>query len=210
MPDAVSDAQLDDTFLLGHNPRKRLHQRLHKTANGVDVLFENRLLPPVYARFCRRQTAVSLTMGQLFHPIPHIAAHLPAYWSRYALEWVTLLKLLSLSGSHMALFLVSILTVYNLRMLDLFRYGASLETWTGLICLCSAIGTYYLYHSFLCRFRDRKCGSDGSKLCLGGRLFRYNDGNAEQLLLSPSFGCAWGIRRLFSGAPCGRHCRCYP
>jgi len=54
--------------------------------------------------FAAGQAAVSLTMGQLFHPIPHMAAHLPAYWSGYALEWVTLLKLLSLIGSQMMLF----------------------------------------------------------------------------------------------------------
>lgn len=43
-----------------------------------------------------------------------------------------------------AAFVLSVIAVYNLRMLDLFRYGASLESWTGFIFLFSTIGTHYL------------------------------------------------------------------
>lgn len=100
----------------------------------------------------------ALTLGQVFHPISHIASMLPGYWNGKALEWNTFLRLLSLGLTHLALFvflqnirlntlfsfLLSCITVYNLRMLDLFRFGASLETYTGFVFLCTAIGWYFI------------------------------------------------------------------
>ncbi|MCP4683294.1 MAG: hypothetical protein GY864_13265 [Desulfobacterales bacterium] len=47
-------------------------------------------------------------------------------------------------------FIVSVITVYNLRMLDLFRYGASLESWSGHLFLCIAIAWYFLKPTKLC------------------------------------------------------------
>lgn len=96
----------------------------------------------------------TLTLGQLFHPISYIATMLPGYWKGYATEWNTFLRLITLGIAHLVLFsflkkiriglivsfYLSTLTLYNLRMLDLFRFGASLESWTGHIFLCSAIG----------------------------------------------------------------------
>jgi len=108
--------------------------------------------------FAGGQGAGALTLGQMYHPLSYLAVILPGYWEGKALEWVTLLRLLSLGLAHLALFrflrevrissamafLLSAITVYNLRMLDLFRYAASLESWSGMIFLCSAIGWYFI------------------------------------------------------------------
>ncbi|MCP4213916.1 MAG: hypothetical protein GY765_04625, partial [bacterium] len=102
------------------------------------------------------QTSSALTQGQIYHPISHITRHMPGYWDGKALDWNTLYRLLSLAAAHLSLFfflkrlkiddtsalLLSMMAVYNLRMLDLFRYGSSLEAWTGYLFLCSAIGLY--------------------------------------------------------------------
>ncbi len=114
---------------------------------------------PLYVPgFAGGQSASALTQAQIFHPISHIAGLMPGYWSGKSLEWITFLRLLLLGGAHMALFgflrrlklsnfmafLLSAVTAYNLRMLDLFRYGASFESWTGHLFLCVAIGRYCL------------------------------------------------------------------
>ena len=112
---------------------------------------------PLYVPgFCGGQSASALTLGQIYHPISHIAAVMPGYWNGKALEWNTLLRLLSIGFTHLIIFLLlmdlgtgvlfafilSFVTVYNLRMLDLFRYGASLESWTGYLLLCGVIGLF--------------------------------------------------------------------
>ena len=108
--------------------------------------------------FAGGQSASALTLGQLYHPISHLTSLLPGYWSGKALEWNTFFRLISMGFAHLWLFhllkklniraiwafAISFMTVYNLRMLDLFRYGASLESWTGYLFLCAAIGFYYL------------------------------------------------------------------
>ena len=108
--------------------------------------------------FSGGQSSSALTLSQIYHPISHIASILPDYWYGKALEWNTFLRLLSLGLAQLSLFcflrclkvgtaaafVLSIITVYNLRMLDLFRYGASLESWTGFIFLFSTIGSHYL------------------------------------------------------------------
>ena len=114
---------------------------------------------PLYAPgYIGGQSASALTLGQIFHPISHVTALLPGYWKGKALELNTLFRLITLGAAHLSLFaflrrlnfsgllafILSFVTVYNLRMLDLFRYGASLESWTGHIFLCSAMGCYYL------------------------------------------------------------------
>ncbi len=104
------------------------------------------------------QTSSALPLGQIFHPISHIAAHIPGYWDGHALQINTLLRLLELGLCQLVLyrflrevrlgaliaFLLSMVTVYNLKMLDLFRFGASLETWAAHLMLCAAIGLYWL------------------------------------------------------------------
>jgi len=108
--------------------------------------------------FSGGQSSSALTLSQIYHPISHIASILPGYWNGKALEWNTFLRLLSLGLAQFSLFaflrclkvgtpsafVLSVITVYNLRMLDLFRYGASLESWTGFIFLFTTIGTHYL------------------------------------------------------------------
>ena len=103
-------------------------------------------------------SASALTLGQIFHPISHIAALLPGYWTGKALVWNTLLRLLSIGFTHLVLFyflrrlklranislILSFITIYNLRMLDMFRYGASLENYTAFLLLCVAIAWYYI------------------------------------------------------------------
>jgi hypothetical protein len=114
---------------------------------------------PLYVPgFAGGQSTSALTLGQMYHPLSYLAVIMPSYWEGKALEWVTLFRLVSLGFAHLALyrflrkirigcaiaFLLSVITVYNLRMLDLFRYGASLESWSGFIFLCSAIGWNFI------------------------------------------------------------------
>jgi len=103
------------------------------------------------------QTSAALTLGQMYHPFPHLAAKLPGYWTGNALQWLTLLRLLSLGLVQLGLFIllcrlrispifsfiISFITVYNLRMLDLFRMGG-LENYTGYLFLCMALAFYYI------------------------------------------------------------------
>jgi hypothetical protein len=103
--------------------------------------------------------AVAATQGQLFHPIAHGAAAMPGYWDGHAQELYTLLSLLSLGFAQWAAyrllreialdralaFVVSFATVFNLRMLALFDYGASLQSWVGTILLCVALARVVLH-----------------------------------------------------------------
>jgi hypothetical protein len=117
---------------------------------------------PLYVPgFALGQSSSALTLGQVFHPLAHIASILPGYWEGKALEWNTFLRLLSLGLTHFVLFLflkklkihtpysflISGITVYNLRMLDLFRYGASLEAYTAHLLLCTIIGFSFIDQS---------------------------------------------------------------
>ena len=104
------------------------------------------------------RSAAALTLGQLYHPISHLSATMPGYWRGYALDWNTFFRLLSLGVCQLALlvflrrlsigllpaFILSFLAVYNLRMLDMFRYGAALESYTGFVLLFVALGSYFL------------------------------------------------------------------
>lgn len=101
-------------------------------------------------------SSTALTMGQLYHPISHIAALLPGYWAGKALELNTFVRLLTLGAAQLALFsflrqmrvstvfsfVISFVTVFNLRMLEAMRYGASLEAFTGHLLLCALMGRY--------------------------------------------------------------------
>ncbi|MFC1498666.1 hypothetical protein ACFLS1_09400 [Verrucomicrobiota bacterium] len=112
---------------------------------------------PLYVPGCAGGLpSCALTLSQMCHPVSYLAAVMPGYWAGKALEWNTFFRLLSLGITHLALFgflrklrlshlicfLLSLITIYNLRMLDLFHYGGSLESWTGYILLCTAIGYY--------------------------------------------------------------------
>lgn len=99
------------------------------------------------------QSVGAATQGQLFHPISHLAARFPDYWTGGALGAWTTLNLLSLglvgAGLAAALlrlglrplpaFLAAFLTLFNLRMLDLFRYGASLQSYVGFVLAGAAL-----------------------------------------------------------------------
>jgi hypothetical protein len=114
---------------------------------------------PLYVPgFAGGRSAAALTLGQLFHPISHIAALFPAYWQGRALDVVTALRLASLGLTHLVLllllrrlrlpldlaFTLSFITVYNLRMLDAFRFGASLENYTAHLLLFASLAFCYL------------------------------------------------------------------
>jgi hypothetical protein len=107
------------------------------------------------------QSASALTLGQFFHPLSLLASVMPQYWDTaeptnwngHALQINTLLRLLSLGITQLVLyrlirswgldvvlsFAASWVTVYNMRMLDAFLYGASLENFTGFLLLVAAI-----------------------------------------------------------------------
>jgi hypothetical protein len=114
---------------------------------------------PLYAPgFAGGRGAAALTLGQMYHPLSHLAAHSIGYWKGYALEWNTFWRLVSLGLVQLVLFnllrrlklstdfafILSFLTVYNQRMLDMFRYGASLENYTGFLLLCAALANLYI------------------------------------------------------------------
>ncbi|MBV9080263.1 MAG: hypothetical protein JO102_03995 [Elusimicrobia bacterium] len=102
------------------------------------------------------QSSAAMTLGGLFHPLTYIEALVPAYWHGSALNVTTVVRLISLGFTQMAVygffrrlgfdrpkaFLLSFIAVYNLRMVDNFRWSASLETWTGINLACAAIGYY--------------------------------------------------------------------
>ena len=114
---------------------------------------------PLYVPgFASGNSSSALTLGQFFHPISHIASIMPGYWDGKAIEWNTLLKLLSLGFTQLVLFaflrkirlgncfsfLLSFITVYNLRLIDLLRHGAPMEAYTALLILSALIGWYFI------------------------------------------------------------------
>ncbi|MCK9522280.1 MAG: hypothetical protein M0R76_04440, partial [Proteobacteria bacterium] len=126
----------------------------------LELLFSQRTGTfPLYAPgFAEGRSQAALTMGQQFHPLPYLASLIPGYHDGHALQINTLLRLCSLGVAHLALFylfrrlgltrlaafLVAFLTVYNQRMLDCFRYGASLENHTAFLFLFASLG--FLWH----------------------------------------------------------------
>jgi hypothetical protein len=128
--------------------------------NQMEMLFSIKTGSfPLYAPgYALGHSSSAMTLGQIFHPISHIASVLPGYWNGKALQWNTFLRMLSLGFTQLALFyflrmirintlfsfLLSLITVYNMRMLDMFRFAASLETYTGFLLVCAAIGWYFM------------------------------------------------------------------
>ena len=114
---------------------------------------------PLYiSGYFHGQTAFVLSEGQLFHPFFYFITHFPGYWQGHAADLSMLFHLLGLAGAHLALFallrrlkfgvwlslFLSLVTVYNLRLLLLSWFGSPLEAWSGHLLLCAAIGCYYL------------------------------------------------------------------
>jgi len=97
-------------------------------------------------------SVAALTLGQLHHPISWLSSMMPGYATGLAIEWNTFFRLISLGLSHLALycvcrrlamgrltaFLCTFPAVYNLRMLDSFRYSAALEGYTGMLLVVAA------------------------------------------------------------------------
>ncbi len=114
---------------------------------------------PLYVPgFHHGQSAAALSLGGLHHPIAWVCGLMPGYWRGHALDWNTLFRLLSLGCAHLALWrllrsmraplglawLLSTLAVYSLRMLDMFRFAATLEAWTGTWFVVAAAGWLWL------------------------------------------------------------------
>jgi len=114
---------------------------------------------PLYAPgFAGGQSAAALTLGQIYHPISQLARHVPGYWDGHALTINTVLRLISLGICQLLVFymlrklglnilssfILSLIAVFNLRMLDHFRYGAALENHTAFLSLTSLIILQYL------------------------------------------------------------------
>jgi hypothetical protein len=114
---------------------------------------------PLYAPgFAGGRSAAALTLGGLYHPLSHLAAHSPGYWNGNALEWNTFWRLISLGLTQLVLFnlleklelstdlafILSFITTYNMRTLDMFRYGASLENYLGFLLLFAAMANLYI------------------------------------------------------------------
>ncbi len=114
---------------------------------------------PLYVPgFGSGHSSSALTLGQIYHPMSHIASIMPGYWDGKAVEWNNFFKLLSLGFTQLILysflkklklnslfsFLLSFITVYNLKILDLFRHGPPLEAYTGHLLLCAAVGWHFV------------------------------------------------------------------
>jgi len=141
---------------------------------------------PIYLPFASGGDFSPLTagMGQLFLPLPYIASLLPGYWTGYALDWLLLINLLTISAVHLALFLflkrlqlrpllalvLSTITVYSPRALLCLCYGTSTAAWTGHILLCSMLGLYFLKPTRI----------KGPLLIIGAGYWLLNCGHPEE------------------------------
>ena len=107
--------------------------------------------------FAEGHSTAAMTLGQLYHPLPWISSIMPRYGDGLALEWNTFFRLLSLGLAHGFLFklcrrlriqplpsfLLTFPVIYNLRMLDSFRYGAAIDAYVGMVLAASAAGFLY-------------------------------------------------------------------
>ncbi len=135
--------------------------------------------------FAGGQCWSAVTFGQITHPIA-LCGLLPGFGSGHAVDWVTLFRLVTLGVAHLSLyrllrrmnlpaiaaFTLSAVTVYNHRMLDAFRYGPSLESITGHLFLCAAIGFHSLNQG---RWRTALCmaGATYWVVCSGHPQMAY-------------------------------------
>lgn len=131
--------------------------------NELLFALKTKTFPLYLPRFAGGNASSVATLGQLFHPLPHIASLMSGYWDGLAIDWNNFLKLLSLGFTQLVLFaflrqiklneifsfLLSFITVYNLRSLYTYQYGAALEAYTGYLILCAAIGWYFIKHTKL-------------------------------------------------------------
>ena len=107
--------------------------------------------------FAEGHATAAMTLGQLYHPLSWISSLMPGYRDGLDLEWNTFFRLLSLGLAHASLFklcrrlnikampafLLTVPAIYNLRMLDSFRYGAPLDAYVGMVLAATAVGFLY-------------------------------------------------------------------
>lgn len=110
--------------------------------------------------FAAGHSTAAMTLGQLYHPIAWISSLVPGYWRGHAIECNSLFRILSLGVAHLGLFklcrrlrvdplpafLLTFPVVYNLRMLDSFRYAAALDGYVGILFVAAAGGFVFLDH----------------------------------------------------------------
>jgi hypothetical protein len=118
----------------------------------------NATFPLYMPGFAGGHSTAAMTLGQLYHPISWVSSMMPGYWGGLALEWNTFFRLISLGLIHLALFHVcrrlamgrlsaffcTLPVVYNLRMLDSFRYGAALESYVGMVLVVATGALVFL------------------------------------------------------------------
>ncbi len=179
------------------------------TPQQQELLFSlaNKSLPLYAPGFAGGQSASALTLGQLFHPLTYLAAIGPGYWDGAALDWNTFFRLLSLGVTHWIWFRLlvalgvrpvvavaaSLVLVYNLRMLDLFRYGAALEAYTGMLLASASVLWAWLRPSRVLPI----CGVVASTywlVCSGHPQMMYYGaiGVAVAMLVAPHYAFALG------------------
>ena len=72
----------------------------------LQYALEHGFFPLYVPGFHGGQSSAALTLGQLYHPSPHLAAALPGYWEGYSIQWNTLLRLLCMGLLHLGLFVL--------------------------------------------------------------------------------------------------------
>lgn len=133
--------------------------QLFSIQNQMEHLFALRTgtFPLYVPGYMQGHPASVLALAEQYHPLTLLVGQMPGYWSGYALDWNTFFRLLSLGFAQLCVygllrrlglvrslaFVVALVTVYNLRMLDLFRYASALEAYTGSIyLLCAVAGAW--------------------------------------------------------------------
>jgi hypothetical protein len=152
-----------------------------------ELLFalKTKTFPLYLPGFAGGHSSSAATLGQLFHPISHIASLMPGYWDGLTVDWNNFFKLLSLGLTHLVLFaflleirlniifafILSFIAMYNLRYLYAYQYGAASEAYTGYFMLCAAIGWYYI----------RKPGWTGASIIIIATYLLVCSGHPEEV-----------------------------
>ncbi len=140
-------------LMMGNDFRYSVHQQME-----MMFAIKTKTFPLYHPSYALGTSSITLTFSQIFHPIAYLCYVMPGYWNGKALQWYEFFKLLSLGVAQLVLFifirrlridsffsfLISFVVIYNLRMLDLFRFGASLESYTTYLVLCAFTGMYFI------------------------------------------------------------------
>ena len=115
------------------------------------------MVPLFIPGFDGGNTPAAMTLGQAWHPITWLCALVPWYTTGSAEVVVTFFRFLELGITHgivyrgsresglrrTSSFVLSFAVVFNARMLDSFRYGASLEGYCGMLIACAAFASAF-------------------------------------------------------------------